>query len=116
MTDALGGTSSQAATPAAAGTDMMQSVMPMMSIATQAPQMFAQAPQAFSSLPQMLSQGFGQMGGLLGPLTDAGSLGGAASAEVAPIAALPAESPQRGPARASTRSAASAIGGPTMRR
>ena len=112
MTDALGGTSSQAATPAAAGTDMMQSVMPMMSVATQAPQMFAQAPQAFSSLPQMLSQGFGQMGGLLGPLSNAGSLGGAASAEVAPISGAAGGIAPAG-AGAGLNALGSGIGGPT---
>jgi PPE-repeat protein len=80
MTEALGGASGQAATPAAASTDMMGSVTPLMSTLTEAPQMLSEAPQAFSSLPQMFSQSFGQMGGLLGPLSGASSLGGAAPA------------------------------------
>jgi hypothetical protein len=83
-----GGTLSQAAAPAGAGGDLMQSALPqVMSMAGQVPQLFSQAPQALSSLPQMVGQSAGQFGGLLGPLSGASSLGGATPAEVAPLSA-----------------------------
>jgi len=60
----------------------------------------------------LLSQGFGQMGGLLGPLSNAGSLGGAASAEVAPISgAAGGIAPAGG--GAGLNALGSGIGGPT---
>src|SRR5271167_777570 len=89
MTEAVSGPASQAGTPAAASTDMMQTALPaVMSTDGQVPQLISQAPQALSSLPQMLSQGAGQFGGLLGPLSGAGALSGSTPAEVAPLAGL----------------------------
>lgn len=112
MTEALGGSSAQAATPAAASTDMMQTVTPMMSTLTEAPQMFSQAPQALSSLPQMFSQSFGQMGGLLGPLSNASSLSGAAPADVASLGGAGGGIAPAG-AGAGLNALGSGIGGPT---
>ena len=89
MTEAVSGPASQAGTPAAASSDMMQSALPaVMSTVGQVPQLISQAPQALSSLPQMLSQGAGQFGGLLGPLSGATALSGSTPAEVAPLAGL----------------------------
>ena len=88
MTEAVSGPASQAATPATAGGELMQSALPqVMSAAGQFPQLLSQAPQAVSSLPQMLGQSMGQFGGLLGPLSGATSLSGATPAELAPISA-----------------------------
>src|SRR5271167_3639939 len=89
MTEAVSGPASQAGTPAAASTDMMQTALPaVMSTDGQVPQLISQAPQALSSLPQMLSQGAGQFGGLLGPLSGAGALSGSTPAEIAPLTGL----------------------------
>jgi PPE-repeat protein len=89
MTEAVSGPATQAGTPAAASSNVMQTALPaVMSTAGQVPQLISQAPQALSSLPQMVSQGAGQFGGLLGPLSSATALGGSAPAEVAPLAGL----------------------------
>ena len=89
MTEAVSGPASQAGTPATASSDVMQTALPaVMSTAGQVPQLISQAPQALSSLPQMLSQGAGQFGGLLGPLSGATALSGSTPAEVAPLAGL----------------------------
>ena len=89
MTEAVsGGAASQAADPATASSQLMQSALPpIMSSVGQVPQMLSQAPQALSQLPQMLGQGAGQLSGLLGPLSGATALGGT-PAEVAPLANL----------------------------
>jgi len=89
MTEAVsGGPASQAAVPATAGSQLMQSALPaMMSSVGQVPQMLSQAPQALSQLPQMFGQGAGQLSGLLGPLSGATALG-STPAEVAPLANL----------------------------
>jgi PPE-repeat protein len=106
MTEALGG-GTQAASQAGAGGDAMQTAMPMLtSTLGQAQGLISPATQGLSSLPQMVSQGAGQMSGLLGPLSNAGSMGGATPAELAPIADVGA-----GPAGAGLNSLGGGLGG-----
>jgi PPE-repeat protein len=113
MTEAVSGPATQAGTPAAAGTDVMQTALPaLMSTAGQVPQLISQAPQALSSLPQMVSQGAGQFGGLLGPLSGATALSGSAPAEVAPLAGLGA-APGAGAVSPAISGGLSAAAGPS---